>query len=78
MDCLSSYQTDPVGDEIFSYVGQWEVEEPEVYPGIPGDKGLVLSTSFTLLFPSVAMLLKNTCRNQGCSPCHLYSLHRTH
>ncbi|ADV22283.1 calnexin [Cryptococcus gattii Ru294] len=34
----------PVGDEIFSYVGQWEIEEPEVYPGISGDKGLVLKT----------------------------------
>jgi len=33
----------PVGDEIFSYVGTWAVEEPEVYPGIPGDTGLVLS-----------------------------------
>jgi calnexin len=33
----------PVGDEIFSYVGTWAIEEPEVYPGIPGDTGLVLS-----------------------------------
>ncbi|WRT69418.1 uncharacterized protein IL334_006404 [Kwoniella shivajii] len=46
----------PVGDETFSYVGQWEVEEPEVYPGIPGDKGLVLKTkaahhAISTLFP---------------------------
>ena len=27
-----------------SYVGTWAVEEPEVYPGIQGDTGLVLST----------------------------------
>ena len=35
----------PVGDEIFSYVGTWAVEEPEVFPGIKGDTGLVLSQS---------------------------------
>ena len=33
----------PVGDETFSYVGTWSVEEPDVYPGIKGDKGLVMS-----------------------------------
>ncbi|KAF9130116.1 hypothetical protein BGW39_003476 [Mortierella sp. 14UC] len=27
--------------EVFSYVGQWSVEEPTVYPGMRGDKGLV-------------------------------------
>ncbi|OAQ25096.1 Calreticulin-domain-containing protein [Linnemannia elongata AG-77] len=27
--------------EVFSYVGQWNVEEPTVYPGMKGDKGLV-------------------------------------
>lgn len=32
-----------MGDEIFSYVGAWAVEEPDVYPGIKGDTGLVLS-----------------------------------
>ncbi|TYJ56812.1 hypothetical protein B9479_002422 [Cryptococcus floricola] len=46
----------PVGDEIFSYVGQWEVEEPEIFPGIEGDKGLVLKTkaahhAISTLFP---------------------------
>ncbi|WVR08300.1 hypothetical protein IAU60_005349 [Kwoniella sp. DSM 27419] len=46
----------PVGDETFSYVGQWEVEEPEVYPGLSGDKGLVLKTkaahhAISTLFP---------------------------
>ena len=40
----------PVGDEIFSYVGTWAIEEPEVYPGIKGDTGLVLSTSQLLSF----------------------------
>ena len=35
----------PVGDEIFSYVGVWSVEEPDVFPGIQGDTGLVLSES---------------------------------
>ncbi|GAA5983808.1 hypothetical protein JCM11641_005199 [Rhodosporidiobolus odoratus] len=30
--------------EVFSYVGKWSVEEPTVYPGIVGDKGLVLKT----------------------------------
>ncbi|GAA5876376.1 hypothetical protein JCM1840_006006 [Sporobolomyces johnsonii] len=30
--------------EVFSYVGKWAVEEPSVYPGIQGDKGLVLKT----------------------------------
>ncbi|KAF9355782.1 hypothetical protein BGX26_006132 [Mortierella sp. AD094] len=27
--------------EVFSYVGQWEVEEPNVFPGLKGDLGLV-------------------------------------
>ncbi|KAI1318370.1 hypothetical protein EDD11_006708 [Mortierella claussenii] len=27
--------------EVFSYVGQWNVEEPTVYPGLKGDLGLV-------------------------------------
>ncbi|GAA6063231.1 hypothetical protein JCM10212_005838 [Sporobolomyces blumeae] len=30
--------------EVFSYVGKWSVEEPSVYPGIHGDKGLVLKS----------------------------------
>ncbi|KAM0755252.1 Calreticulin-domain-containing protein [Meredithblackwellia eburnea MCA 4105] len=30
--------------EVFSYVGQWSVEEPSVYPGIDGDEGLVVKT----------------------------------
>lgn len=29
------------GGEVFSYVGQWSVEEPTVFPGIQGDTGLV-------------------------------------
>ncbi|GJE86220.1 calreticulin family protein [Phanerochaete sordida] len=33
----------PVGGETFSYVGKWEVEEPEE-PLIEGDKGLVAKT----------------------------------
>lgn len=39
----------PVGDEIFSYVGTWAVEEPEVFPGLKGDTGLVLSECFNWL-----------------------------
>ncbi|KAL7424885.1 calnexin [Cryptotrichosporon argae] len=46
----------PVGDETFSYVGTWAVEEPEVYPGIKGDTGLVLKSkaahhAISTLFP---------------------------
>ncbi|ORX38009.1 ER-associated protein catabolism-related protein [Kockovaella imperatae] len=46
----------PVGDEIMSYVGTWAVEEPEVYPGIRGDLGLVLKSkaahhAISTLFP---------------------------
>ncbi|GFZ50221.1 Calnexin homolog [Saitozyma sp. JCM 24511] len=46
----------PVGDEIFSYVGTWAVEEPEVYPGLKGDMGLVLKSkaahhAISTLFP---------------------------
>jgi calnexin len=32
----------PGGEEQFSYVGKWVVEEPHVYPGMIGDKGLVV------------------------------------
>lgn len=35
--------TQPPG-QVFSYVGKWSVEEPSVYPGIPGDEGLVLKS----------------------------------
>ena len=30
------------GKEQFSYVGQWSVEEPTVFKGMIGDKGLVV------------------------------------
>ena len=30
------------GKEQFSYVGKWSVEEPYVYKGMIGDKGLVV------------------------------------
>jgi len=40
----SSATKEEKGDEIFTYVGKWEVEEPSVYPGIRGDKGLVLKS----------------------------------
>ncbi|CAG8630207.1 6291_t:CDS:2 [Acaulospora morrowiae] len=33
------------GGETFSYVGKWIVEEPNVYPGIKGDKGLVAKSA---------------------------------
>lgn len=60
----------PVGDETFSYVGTWAVEEPEVFPGIKGDKGLVLS-EFRNYFASRDFLLIYPPRVQGCPPCHL-------
>ncbi|KAG0210206.1 hypothetical protein BGX28_009511 [Mortierella sp. GBA30] len=31
--------------EVFSYVGQWNVEEPTVYPGLKGDLGLVAKSA---------------------------------
>jgi len=30
--------------QVFSYVGKWSVEEATVFPGIEGDKGLVLKS----------------------------------
>ncbi|EIW72285.1 calnexin [Tremella mesenterica] len=46
----------PVGDETFSYVGIWTIEEAEVYPGIKGDMGLVMKSkaahhAISSLFP---------------------------
>ncbi|BEJ11496.1 hypothetical protein CspHIS471_0109180 [Cutaneotrichosporon sp. HIS471] len=46
----------PVGDEIMSYVGTWAIEEPEVFPGLKGDMGLVLKSkaahhAISTLFP---------------------------
>ncbi|KAI3626060.1 hypothetical protein CBS9595_001421 [Malassezia furfur] len=32
------------GEEEFKYEGEWRVEEPLVFPGIKGDKGLVLKS----------------------------------
>jgi calnexin len=29
-------------DEEWAYVGEWAVEEPHVFPGMVGDKGLVV------------------------------------
>lgn len=34
--------TDSDKEEEWAYVGEWSVEEPSVYKGIEGDKGLVL------------------------------------
>lgn len=31
-------------DGEFSYVGKWRIEEPKVYPGFKGDKGLVIKS----------------------------------
>jgi len=31
--------------EVFSYVGQWSVEVPTVYPGLKNDKGLVAKSA---------------------------------
>jgi calnexin len=36
---------DPKSDEDWAYVGEWAVEEPEVFKGIDGDKGLVIKTT---------------------------------
>ena len=33
---------DSKSEEDWAYVGEWSVEEPEVLPGIAGDKGLVV------------------------------------
>ncbi|KAG0296256.1 hypothetical protein BGZ96_009902 [Linnemannia gamsii] len=33
--------------EVFSYVGQWSVEEPSVYPGLKNDLGLVAKSPAT-------------------------------
>jgi calnexin len=33
---------DSTSDEDWAYVGEWSVEEPTVFKGIEGDKGLVL------------------------------------
>ncbi|KAJ5109131.1 Calnexin [Penicillium angulare] len=33
---------DPKSDEDWAYVGEWAVEEPSVFKGIEGDKGLVV------------------------------------
>lgn len=33
---------DSTSDEDWAYVGEWSVEEPSVFKGIEGDKGLVL------------------------------------
>jgi calnexin len=33
---------DSTSDEDWAYIGEWSVEEPTVYKGIEGDKGLVL------------------------------------
>jgi hypothetical protein len=30
--------------QVFAYVGEWNVEEPKVYPGISGDRGLVIKS----------------------------------
>jgi calnexin len=30
---------------VFSYVGQWSVEEPSVYPGLKNDLGLVAKSA---------------------------------
>ncbi|SCV67738.1 BQ2448_5349 [Microbotryum intermedium] len=30
--------------EVFSYIGEWKVEEPSIFPGISGDEGLVMKS----------------------------------
>jgi len=41
----SSATKESRGEEVFSYVGEWIVEEPSILPGINLDKGLVLKTT---------------------------------
>src|SRR4051794_13593303 len=36
---------DSKSDEDWAYVGEWSVEEPTVFPGIKGDKGLVVKNA---------------------------------
>ena len=36
---------DPKTDEDWAYVGEWSVEEPLAFPGIVGDKGLVVKSA---------------------------------
>ncbi|KAJ6171189.1 Calnexin [Penicillium chermesinum] len=36
---------DPKSEEDWAYVGEWSVEEPTVFPGIDGDKGLVVKNA---------------------------------
>ncbi|KAJ5168160.1 Calnexin [Penicillium canariense] len=36
---------DPKSDEDWAYVGEWAVEEPSVFKGIEGDKGLVVKNA---------------------------------
>lgn len=36
---------DSSSDEDWAYVGEWSVEEPSVFKGIEGDKGLVLKNA---------------------------------
>jgi calnexin len=38
----SHAKKDVQGDEEWAYVGEWAVEEPTVYKGMEGDKGLVI------------------------------------
>ena len=38
----SHAKKDVQGDEEWAYVGEWSVEEPTVYKGMEGDKGLVI------------------------------------
>ncbi|KAK4142344.1 Calreticulin family-domain-containing protein [Dichotomopilus funicola] len=41
----SHAKKDTQGDEEWAYVGEWSVEEPAVYKGIEGDKGLVIKNA---------------------------------
>lgn len=36
---------DPKSEEDWAYVGEWSVEEPTVFKGIDGDKGLVVKNA---------------------------------
>lgn len=62
----------PVGDEqeVMSYVGKWNVEEPSIVKGIEGDEGLVMKTkaahhAISALFPSSVSTLVDPSHPSG-------------
>ncbi|KAF5095662.1 hypothetical protein D0Z03_001779 [Geotrichum reessii] len=50
-------------DGEFSYVGKWEIEEPTVFPGFKGDKGLVVKSPAA--HHAISTLLEEPLDNKG-------------